>query len=325
MRDFVDPDSLRPSEPSADPWPLPHGIAPPGYRLPAATGVGRVLLQVADLRTSVEYYQEVVGLRLLDRAADRAALGVPGGPRPLIELRERRGARPVPRHGHLGLYHVALLLPDRPSLGRFLAHLRSLEIGCGTTDHFVSEAVYLADPDGLGIELYADRPRRDWRVRGRELVMTTDPLDVNGLLAAAGGVAWQGAPAGTTVGHVHLNVGNLAEAADFYHRGLGFDQTVWSYPGALFFAAGSYHHHVATNVWARGADPAGEADARLLEWEIVVPAAADAAAALASVAARGAPVEPTADGGVARDPWGNRLRVVSRPSAAAPSAAPGAG
>ena len=129
----------------------------------------------------------------------------------------------------------------------------------------MSESFYLADPDGLGIEVYADRPREMWTTRGREIAMAVDPLDVAGLIAAAGPVAWERAPAATTIGHMHLHVGDLDRAEAFYHSALGFDKTLWSFPGALFLAAGGYHHHLGTNTWSPG--PAATDDqARLLEW-----------------------------------------------------------
>jgi len=139
--------------------------------------------------------------------------------------------------------------------------------------------------------------------------MATEPLDVDDLVRAAGAERWSGMPAGTVVGHVHLFVGDLDAAARFYHAGLGFDKVVWSYPGALFLSAGGYHHHLGTNTWAAGAALAGDNDARLLEWELGVPTVADAKAALASVEKSGAKVETTADGGVARDPWGTAVRL----------------
>jgi catechol 2,3-dioxygenase len=178
------------------------------------------------------------------------------------------------------------------------------------SDHFVSEAVYLTDPDGLGIEVYADRPRTAWRHDQRQLVMATEPLDVDDLLRAAGAEAWTGLPAGTVIGHVHLFVGDLEQAAEFYHAGLGLDQVVWSYPGALFLSAGGYHHHLGTNTWAVGAMPAGDNDARLLEWEILLPTSADVEAALASMAASGARVTGGAGNGVATDPWGTTVRLL---------------
>ncbi|MDP9122158.1 MAG: VOC family protein [Acidobacteriota bacterium] len=291
------------------PGPALYGKLPSGYRLPDATRLGSIVLQVADLTRSVSYYEQVIGLRVLDRSGGSTALAVEDSGEPLLELRERLGARPVPRSGRLGLYHFAILLPDRAALGRFAAHLGGIGAGVGMADHLVSEALYLTDPDGLGIEVYADRPRTAWRTRGRELVMRTDPLDVEDLVAAGAGARWTGAPAGTVLGHIHLHVSSLEEAAAFYHRGLGFDEIVWSYPGALFLSAGGYHHHLGVNTWARGAAPAGPDDARLVEWEILLPAPADAADALASVAAVGASVEQTPEGGVTRDPWGVAVRL----------------
>ena len=287
-----------------------YGIAPPGFRLPDETRLGPVRLQVADLARSLAYYERVLGLRVLQRGEGTATLGNVGGTAPLVELRERPGARPMPRRGRLGLYHFAILLPDRAALGRFLRHLGEIGESAGMSDHFVSEAIYLSDPDGLGIEVYADRPRHAWRHEARQLAMATEPLDVEDLLRAGRPETWSGMPAGTVIGHVHLYVDDLEGAAKFYHQGLGLDKTVWSYPGALFMSAGGYHHHLGTNTWAAGAQPAGPDDARLLEWEIVVPTAADVAGALASLGSSGAAVEPAAGGGaLARDPWGTAVRL----------------
>jgi catechol 2,3-dioxygenase len=288
-----------------------YGIAPPAYRLPASLRLGTVRLQVADLARSLEWYRRVLGVDVLEHRPDRAVLGPQGDSRPLVELRERAGAHPVPRRGRLGLYHYASLLPDRGSLGRFVRHLAELGERAGMSDHLVSEAVYLTDPDGLGIEVYADRPRSTWRHDGRQLVMAIEPLDVDDLLRSAGTERWAGLPAGTAIGHIHLFVDDLDRAASFYHAGLGLDKVVWSYPGALFMSAGGYHHHLGTNTWAAGATPAGPDDSRLLEWEILLPTAGDARAALESLAATGARVESTDNGGLARDPWGTAVRVRS--------------
>ena len=286
-----------------------YGEAPRGYRLPATTRLGRVSLQVADLARSQAYYEGVLGLRTLSREGARAAFAAQGSDLPLIEINERPGARPVPHRGRLGLYHFAILLPDRPSLGRFLRQLGTTGVRAGASDHLVSEALYLQDPDNLGIEVYADRPRSAWRRIGRELMMATDPLDSAGLLQAAGEGPWTGMPPGTTIGHVHLHVGDLPTAATFYGEGLGFDRTGWSFPGALFFGAGGYHHHVGTNTWAAAARPATDEDARLLEWEVLVPSLRDATGALESFAATGGTVNFEADGGTARDPWGTQVRI----------------
>ena len=280
--------------------------APSRHRLPAETRVGAVRLQVGDLERSLRYYEQILGLAVRGREAGVARLAAATGPI-LVELHERAGAAPVPRRGRLGLYHYAILLPNRAALGRFVNHLHALGIRAGMSDHVVSEAIYLADPDGLGIEVYADRPREAWRYDHGQLVMDTRPLNVTDLTIAAGREAWDGPPEGTVIGHIHLHVGDLERA---YHAGLGFDKTVWSYPGALFLSAGGYHHHLGVNTWAVGASPAGPGDARLLEWELVVPTAEAARTALSSVAVGGAPVERASDGGVALDPWGTAVRLV---------------
>ena len=287
------------------------GVRPTGFRLPDETHIEGVRLQVADLDRSIEYYQSVLGMQVLNRADERAELGVKSDGRALIRLVEKRGARPVSRRGLLGLYHFAVLLPDRPSLGRFVAHLGEIGAYAGMSDHLVSEAVYLTDPDGLGIEVYADRPRDTWRLADRQLEMATKPLDVPSVMESAGGRKWDGMPAGTTMGHVHFHVGDIDEAARFYHTGLGLDKIVWSYPGALFMSAGGYHHHVAVNTWAAGAPNASDDDARLLDWELVVPDSGAVQSAAASIATAGFDVGQDGDVMVASDPWGIRLRLHS--------------
>jgi catechol 2,3-dioxygenase len=292
------------------------GIAPPAYRLPAASRVGTVDLQVSDLGRSLDYYQAVLGLQVLSQAGARADLGVAGDAVPLVRLHERAGAQHVPRQGRIGLYHFAILLPDRASLGRFVAHLGELGARAGAADHLVSEALYLHDPDGLGIEVCADRPRDTWQSADGELRMATLPLDVAGVVAAAGGERWSGAPAGTVMGHVHLHVGDLERASEFYHAALGLDTMVWSYTGALFMAAGGYHHHLGLNTWA-GADAisAREDEARLISWQLVLPDATSVTEARRSMEERGFAVRDATDGWFSADPWGTTLRVVPEPRA----------
>jgi catechol 2,3-dioxygenase len=286
------------------------GIAPPGFRLPAETRVGAVSLQIGDLQRSIDYYEEIIGLRVLTRTAEQAALGARGSNRPLVWLHARSGVRAVPDRGTFGLYHFALRLPDRAALGRFVAHLFRVGARAGSADHLVSEALYLTDPDGLGIEVYADRPRRFWRYRDREILMTVDPLDLEGLAQTATDRPWDGMPGGTTIGHMHLHVGDLTASAAFYHAALGFDKTAWTFPGALFFSAGGYHHHLGTNIWAPGR-AAAEDQARLVEWELLLPDGDQATAAVRSLAAAGYGVlhEP-GNGWRVADPWGTPLRVV---------------
>lgn len=287
-----------------------YGESPAGFRLPDATSVGPVKLQVGDLGRSLEFYQQVLGLRMTDRTAASATLGPHGHDSTLVELHEHAGARPAPRGGRLGLYHFAILLPDRPSLGRFIQHVRTTDVRVGSSDHLVSEALYLQDPDNLGIEVYADRPRTAWRRAGRELMMATDPLDVQSLLAAAGNEPWTGMPAGTAMGHVHLHIGDIAAGSAFYSGALGFDKTVWHYPGALFLSAGGYHHHLGTNTWAGpGASPASPGDARLLEWMIRVPDEATLVAARESLDRAGYPVDRDEGSLLTRDPWQTTVRL----------------
>jgi catechol 2,3-dioxygenase len=283
---------------------MPAGID----RLPAATRLGPVRLQVADLGRSIAYYEGVLGLRVIERSGASASLGAQDSDATLVELQERPGASPVRRRGHLGLFHFALLLPDRPSLGRLLRHLASIDAKVGASDHLVSEALYLHDPDGLGIEVYADRAPSTWPRQGGELVMATQPLDIEGVIAAGGAEPWTGMPAGTVMGHLHLHVGNLDEAAAFYRDALGLETTLSGYPGALFLAAGGYHHHLGVNTWAgEDAKAAAEHDARLLAWEVRLPDRADVALAGLRLEAAGHTVRRSESGVSVNDPWGTTL------------------
>lgn len=306
---FGDASGSQPATPGS------YGEAPRGYRLPEGTRLGRVRLQIADLSRSLAYYEGTLGLRVLRRDGSGAVLGAQHDDTPLVELREHTGARPVPSGGRLGLYHFAILLPDRPSLGRFVQHAGERGARVGAADHLVSESLYLHDPDNLGIEVYADRPRGTWRRLGRELMMATDPLDVAGLGRDAGADPWTGMPAGTVMGHVHLHVGDLTAASAFYSEALGFDRMVWQYPGALFLAASGYHHHLGTNTWAgSGVNPPAADEAQLLEWTIQLPDKASLAGASRSLADGGHGVEwdDAAGSGqamVTRDPWGTPIRV----------------
>ena len=291
--------------------PQKFGIEPPSYQLPEATRLGRARLQIADLPRSLTFYEGVLGLRVIGRpSGGRVVLGPQETDVPLVELVERPGARAAPRRGRLGLFHVALLLPGRGALGQFVRHLAEEDVRVGMSDHHVSEAVYLTDPDGLGIEVYADRPREEWdRTEEGELAMTTEPLGTEALLNAAPAAPWGGMPAGTTVGHVHLHVGDLDRAETFYHETLGLSKTVWSYPGALFLSAGGYHHHLGTNVWAGDVPPAGEDEAQLLEWTLALPSAEDVEAAAGSLEAAGYAITRDGEACLTQDPWGTALRI----------------
>ena len=288
----------------------PFGLPPDGFRLPDTTSLGRARLQVTNLTRALDFYTSVLGFRVLARGDAAATLGAHADDRVILEL--RAGARtPVPRGGRQGLFHFAILLPDRASLGRLLVHLADIGVRAGASDHLVSEAIYLSDPDGLGIEVYADRPRETWRHEARELSMATIPLDVRAVADAAGRELWAGMPAGTTLGHMHLHVGSLAEARAFYHDALGLDLVVWSYPGALFFSAGGYHHHLGTNTWAAGQPSAAPEEAQLLDWQIVLPDAASVDAARGNLEAHGHAAVRAGEGWSFRDPWGTQFTVVS--------------
>lgn len=284
-------------------------VAPPGYQLPADVRLGQVRLQVSNLDRSIAYYERIIGFRTIERSDSVATLGAHGEDTPLLELRERPDATPVPRRGRLGLYHFAILLPDRAALGRFVAHLGGVGEYAGMADHLVSEALYLSDPDGLGIEVYADRPRSTWQMQGRAIAMATLPLDAQDVARAGAGAPWTGAPKGTRMGHVHLFVSDLDQAAAFYHAGLGLDKVVVDFPGALFMSAGGYHHHLGTNTWAATAPTATDADARLLEWTIALPSAKDVADAGRSLTSAGFSIRHEGNDVVTVDPWGTGVRL----------------
>ncbi len=228
------------------------------FRLPETTHIGHVHLKVADLNRSLAFYRDLLGLREVGRDGPTAFLAArPEGP-VLIALTKWAGAQPKPP-GTTGLYHVAIRLPNRQALARVFKRLVDHRWPFhGFSDHKVSEAIYLPDPDNNGLELYRDRPREQWPWRNGQVAMRTDPLDVEALLAevAADPTPWSGIHPDTDIGHVHLNVRDLDEAEAFYHGRLGLDVTQRDYPGARFFAAGGYHHHVGTNIWAgTGAPP----------------------------------------------------------------------
>ena len=278
--------------------------------LPAATTVGRVTLQVSALDRSVRFYETMLGFRVVERTGSRAVLG-DAAAAPLLELSVSEGVTAA-LPGSLGLYHFAVLLPDRAALGRLLRHLEDRAVRLGAADHLVSEAIYLHDLDGLGIEVYSDRPRAQWTTRAGELAMATEPLDFASLLAAAGSTAWDRLPAGAKIGHVHLHVGELARARAFYHEQLGLDITVARYPGALFLSAGGYHHHLGVNTWAGPrAGPPPSSAARLLHWELVVPGSDAARAAATRLAAAGSPVAELIPDELweVQDPWRTALRL----------------
>jgi catechol 2,3-dioxygenase len=235
--------------------------------------MGPVELSVSDLARSLDYYRRTIGLSELGRENGAARLGA--GDRELLRLVEEPGSRPA--NGYSGLFHFALLLPDRASLGQWLAHAGRERVQLtGASDHRVSEALYLRDPDHHGIEIYADRPRDEWEGRVDRL-MTTLPLDLDDLVAAASDeqrASFDRLPDGTVMGHVHLSVADVEDAIRFYRDELGFDLVAQLGAQAAFLSAGGYHHHLGANTWeSRGAPAAPPGTARLLSYTIVVPGA----------------------------------------------------
>ncbi len=280
--------------------------------------MGPVHLRVADMDRALSFYRDVLGLQPQPQASNAETVTLHGlDSRALVTLSTGPGVRArSPRS--TGLYHFAILVPDRASLGATLRRLLDTRYPLqGASDHGVSEALYLADPDGNGIEIYRDRPRAEWPFENGELAMVTESLDAEGVLAESHG-AWEGLPRGTRMGHIHLQVRDLAEAEDFYTRSLGLD-LMQRYPpaaamrgraSAAFLSAGGYHHHVGVNTWASAGAPPPPPDAvGLQHFTLLLPDADALVAARARLEAAGARVELHEDALLVRDPSGNALRL----------------
>jgi catechol 2,3-dioxygenase len=282
--------------------------------IPPDTSIGKVRLRVADLDDLTTFYERVIGLQAVERGGDVTRLGAAGG-EPLIELVGAPDAPPAPSFS-TGLFHLAILVPDRAELARSLQRVAGAGWRLtGASDHLVSEALYLQDPEGNGIEIYRDRPREEWRRNGDELAMATLPLDLESVLGELDPSerGANGMPGGTTVGHVHLQVADIPAAERFYNRALGLDVMVRSYPGALFLAAGGYHHHIGLNTWqSQGAPPPPEGSLGLDRWELVLPSAAERDSAADRLAEVGADPQRLDEGVVATDPSGNRVLLAAR-------------
>jgi catechol 2,3-dioxygenase len=286
-----------------------EGRAP---RIASDTALGTVRLTVSDLDRSRTFYERVIGLRVTERDDGTLAFGVADDPA-LIELRGDSAALRLNRRAP-GLYHLAILVPTRQGLAFALARLAVARWPLdGASDHLVSEALYLSDPDGNGIEIYRDRARADWPRSDGQLQMATMPLDLDDVLAELHGVPGlqEQAPAGTRIGHVHLQVADLGAAEAFYHGVLGFDVIVRGYPGALFVSAGGYHHHIGLNTWhSAGAAVASGGSVGLRSFTIEVPESGlDAVAA--RIEAAGLPYERVTDGILVRDPFANAVLLTT--------------
>lgn len=274
------------------------------------THIGLVTLRVADLERSLNFYQGVLGFQSIERTPISAILGAQDG-LPLLELRELLDAQPQP-YRSTGLYHVAILLPTRADLGRALIRMAEAGLEIGQGDHLVSEALYISDPDGNGLEIYRDRSRDTWNWSGGTVKMVSDPVDIRGLVEEARreDVQWQVLPAGTRVGHIHLRISDLAQGEHFYHDILGFDITA-HLPGALFVSAGGYHHHIGMNTWqSRNAGMAPQDTAGLQSFVIALPSREALNEVRARLAAHDIPMQQEdEDTIIVADPWGNRIEL----------------
>jgi catechol 2,3-dioxygenase len=272
--------------------------------------VGAVSLTVADLDRVQSFYEDAIGLHTIDRAGDVARLGANAVS--LVELVHRPDAPERPP-GTTGLFHMAILVPGRVELARSVH--RIAEAGwrlTGASDHLVSEALYLHDPEGNGIEIYRDRPREEWRYDDGQVRMATLPLDLDGVLGELSGAHAEAGPmpSGTRMGHVHLNVADLAAAEAFYGGTLGLEVTVRGYPGALFLSHGGYHHHIGLNTWAGEGAPPPPPGSRGLRWfEVLLPGTEELDAIEQRLGVTGIDPRRDDDGLHVADPSGNELVV----------------
>ena len=284
-----------------------QAVPTPSVSIDPTAAIGAVHLIVSDLDRSLSFYEDRIGLRVSRREGNDAWLGA-GGP-DLLALRGDASARRV--RGTTGLYHFAILVPSRADLARSVRHL--LETGTrmqGFSDHGVSEASYLADPDGNGIEIYRDRPRDEWPRENGRIAMVLDPLDVDALVREAESNEWSAMPQGTTIGHMHLHVASITDAERFYVGVLGFDYVQRLGDQALFVSAGGYHHHVGLNTWAGVGAPAPPPGAIGLRWfEVRLPDGAARDRVLRRVSDAGVPVAESTEGPHFRDPSGNGIRL----------------
>ena len=280
--------------------------------LPADAAIGAVHLIVRDLERSVDFYERTIGFERTGSEGGIESLGA--GDSTLLVLHGEPEAPPRPPRT-AGLFHFAILVPSRLELGRSLTRLAANGWRLtGASDHLVSEAVYLNDPDGIGIEIYRDRPREEWEHDGEQIRMATLPLHLDSILAELGGPddATEKVADGTRIGHVHLNAASLGDSERFYCDAIGFDVTVRGYPGALFVSAGGYHHHLGLNTWnGEGVPPPPAGAIGLERYEVLVPDRDALSAATGRLAESGIAVEDVSGGVTAVDPSGVKVSLVA--------------
>jgi len=285
-------------------------IKPSAFTIHPQAAIGQVTLAVADLQRSLLFYEQIIGFQRLSQTDHGAVLGVNGVP--LLYLTEKPGATKQPDFS-TGLYHVAILLPSRADLAREIQHLIDVRYPIqGYADHLVSEAFYLADPDGNGLELYRDRPRSEWQWDGGTVRMASDPIDFDSFFGEIkdNPQTWAGLPAGTRIGHMHLRVGDTTRAEAFYHGLLGFD-VVAHWNGAIFLSAGGYHHHLGANTWqSRNAPPAPDTSVGLQAFTVTLPDQTELERLAERLTAEGVAFTREGQALVVRDPWQNQVRLV---------------
>lgn len=276
--------------------------------------MGTVRLTVSDLARSQFFYERALGLRPSELYDGTVAMHAGDG-EALVELRGDNAAQP-PNPRAAGLFHLAVLVPSRRELGFALARLAAGQWPLdGASDHLVSEALYLSDPDGNGIEIYRDRPREEWRRVDGRLQMATLPLDLNAIVReiSPSDLPQPYVPTRTRIGHTHLQVSELEQTEAFYVGVLGFEVTVRGYPGALFVSAGGYHHHLGLNTWhSAGSGPAAPGSVGLRSFDVLLPDEAALDAVLTRVSSAGLPIEtvPGRDSShMVRDPSGNAVEL----------------
>jgi catechol 2,3-dioxygenase len=269
--------------------------------------VGEVNIKVKNLDYSVTFYQNIIGLQVLDRTDHKAVLTT-NGKTPLLTLEQP--ADVIAKAGHMtGLYHFAILLPTRADLAVFLRHMLQTGYPLGAGDHYVSEALYITDPDGNGIEVYRDRPSDEWNWNNGLVDMATEQLDAEGIIAESN-AEWNGLPAKTVMGHIHLHVADLKKAEEFYTKGLNFNPVSY-YPQAAFLSTGGYHHHIAINTWQGVGVPAPPKNSVGLNWySLVFPDEGARDKVIEQLKQLRAPIMKEANDYITSDPSGNQIRLV---------------
>lgn len=277
-----------------------------GFHREPNTYVGHVKIKVQDLQRSLQYYQEIIGFQILEQT-DTSAKLTTDGKSSVLSLEQPDSA--LPKEGKTtGLYHFALLLPSRSDLANIVRHFAQLGIRIGSSDHLVSEALYLSDPDGNGIEIYADRPAAEWSWVNGEVQMAVDPLNFEDLLAENHQASWTGLPADTVMGHIHLHVSELKKTEEFYTKGLGFEVVNRFGTRALFISTGKYHHHIGLNTWnGVGAPPPPANSVGLESFTLILPSDEARKQVVSDLKQIGATVVEDGDVWVTTDPSGNRI------------------